>query len=102
MSLNTDSSANTAPVPKGTIKVLSREAGTKALCSAKYFHSKARSRAPLHVKGEVTISSPPTTSGAKFALRGGATSITLPSEVNITDKVIFKLPKNRNLKARGL
>ena len=33
----TDGVANTAPVPKGTNKVLSREVGTEALCSAKYW-----------------------------------------------------------------
>ena len=96
-SLCIDSIANAALVPKGTNKVLSREAGTEALCSAKYLRSKARSRSPLHVKGEVTISLLPKSSGTKFAPGGGATSITPPSEVNKTDKVIFKSPKNRSL-----
>jgi len=45
-SLHTDSSANTTPVLKGTIIVLSRMAGTEALCSAKYLRSKAKSKAP--------------------------------------------------------
>ena len=40
--------------------------------------------------------------GAKPAPGGRATRLTLPSEININDKVIFKSPKNRSLKARGL
>ena len=45
-SLRTDNSANTVPVPKGTNKVLSREAGTETLCNAKYLCNKAKSKAP--------------------------------------------------------
>jgi len=42
VSLSVDSIANAAPVSKGTIKVLSREAGTGALYSTKYLCSKAK------------------------------------------------------------
>ena len=94
--------ANTALVPKGTNKVLTCEAGIEALCSAKYLRNKARSGAPLCAKSEITITSLPKSSGAKFVPGGGATRITPPSKVNITDKVIFKSPKNRSLKNRGL
>ena len=102
VSLSADSIANATLVPKCTIKVLSREAGTGALCSAKYLRSKAKSKAPLFAKGEVTMTLLPKSSGVKFALQGGATSITSPSEVNTTDKVISKSPvvKNRSLNAR--
>jgi len=94
--------ANTAPVPKGTNKVLSREIGTEARCSAKYLRSKAKSKAPQRAKSKVTMTLLPKFSGAKLASCGGATRLTSLSEVNITYKVIFKSPKNRNLKARGL
>ena len=102
MSLSTDSFANTTPVPEGTIKVLSREARTGALCSAKYLRSKAKCKAPLRAKGEVTMTLLPKTSGAKFALRGAVTNIASSGEVNTTDKVIFKslVVKNRSLNAR--
>ena len=53
----TDEVANIAPVPMGTNKVLSREAGTEALPSAKYLHSKATSKAPQRAKSEVTMNS---------------------------------------------
>jgi len=100
VSLSTDSIANAAPVSNSTIKVLSREAGTGALCSAKYLRSKAKSKAPLRAKGEVTITSLPKSSGTKLALEGGATSIASPSET--TDKVISKshVVKNRSHNAR--
>jgi len=103
-SLRTDSSANTAPVPKGTITVLSHGAETEALCSAKYLHSKAKSKVPQHAKSEVTMSSLPKIFGAKFVFGGKPTSIALPSKANVTAKLIFKSPeaKNRNLKVRGL
>jgi len=98
----TDGVANTVPVPKGTNKVLSREAGTEALYSAKYLRSKTKSKAPQHAKSEVTMTLLPKFSGAKLVSCGRATRLTSPSEDNITDKVIFKSPKNRSLKARGL
>ena len=101
-SLRIDSSANVAPLPKGTIKVLSCEAGTGALCSAKYLRSKAKSKTPLRAKGEVTTTSLPNSSGAKFTLGVGVTSVASPSAVNTTDKVISKsyVVKNRSLNAR--
>jgi len=108
----TDDVANIAPVPRGTNKILSRkaealcsakyfsrEAGTEALCSTSYLRHKAEHKAPLRAKSEVTMTSLPKSSDAKFMPSDGATRITLPSEVN---KVIFKSPKNRNLKAKGL
>ena len=55
VSLSADSVANTALVPKGTITVLSHEAETKALCSAKYLRSKAKSKSQQHAKSEVTM-----------------------------------------------
>jgi len=66
VSLSTDSIANTTPISKGTIKVLSCEAGTGALCSAKYLRSKAKSKASLCAKGEVTITLLPKSSGVKL------------------------------------
>jgi len=48
------------------------------------------------------MTSLPKSSSAKFARYDGATRLTSPDKVNITDKVIFKSPKNRNLKARSL
>ena len=92
MSLSTDSIGNAAPVPKSTYKVPSREAGTKALCSANYLRRKAKNKAPLHAKGKVTTTLLPKLSGSKFTLGGGATSIASPSEANTTDEVIFKSP----------
>jgi len=103
-SLRTDSSANTAPVPKGTITVLSHEAETEALCSAKYLRSKAKSKVPQRAKSKVTMTSFPKIFSAKFAFGGKATSVASPSKANVTAKVIFKSreAKNRNLKVRGL
>ena len=94
--------ANTMPVLKGTNKVLSRKAGTEALNSASYVHYKAKNKAPQRAKSEVTMTSLPKSSSAKFAPCGGATRLTSLREVNITDKVISKSPKKRSLKARGL
>jgi len=94
--------ANTAPVPKGTNIVLSREAETEALCNAKYLHSKAKSKAPQRAKNELTMTSLPKFSGAKLASCSGATRLTSPREINIIDKVISNSPKNRSLEARGL
>ena len=93
-----------ASVPKGTNKVPSREAGTEALCSANSLRRNAKNKAPLRAKGKVTTTSLSNSSGAKFALRGGATSIASPSEANTTDEVIFKSPvvKNRSCNARVL
>ena len=48
------------------------------------------------------MTSLPKFSSAKLASCGGATHLASPTEVNITDKVIFKSPKNKSLKARGL
>jgi len=98
----TDGVANIAPVPKGTNRDLSREAETKTLCSAIYLHCKAKNKAPQRAKSEVTITSLPKSSSAKLAPYGRATQLTSPSEVNMTDKVILKSPKNRSFKARGL
>jgi len=90
VSLNTDSSANTAPVPKGTITVLSREAGTEALCSTRYLRNKAKNKAPRRAKSEVTMTLLPKFFGAKFMFGSKATSIASPSEANVTAQVIFK------------
>ena len=87
----TDGVANTAPVPKGTNKVLSRGGGTEALCSAKYLRSKVKSKAPQRAKSEVTKTSLPKASSAKLAPYGGATRLTSPNKVNMTDKVIFQI-----------
>ena len=100
VSLNTDGIANTTSVSKGTNKIPSREADS--LCSAKYLRRKAESKALFHAKSEVTMTSFPKSSDAKFAPDDGATRITPPSEVNITNEVIFESPKDRSLKARGL
>ena len=97
-----DGVANIAPVPKGTSKVLSHKAGTEALSSTSYLRYEAKNKAPQRAKSEVTITSLPKSSSAKFTPSGRATLLTSPSEVNITDEVIFKLPKSRSLKARGL
>ena len=102
MSEVTDGVANTAPVPKGTNKVLSREAGTEVLRSAKYLHSKVKSKVPRRAKSEVIMTSLPKFFGDKLTSCARATHLISPSEINITDKVIFKSPKNRSLKARGL
>ena len=48
------------------------------------------------------MTSLPKPSSVKFAPRGGATRLTLLSEVNTNNKVISKSPKSRSLKARGL
>jgi len=98
----TDGVANIVPVPKGTNRVHSREAGTEALCSACYLRGKAKSKAPQHAKSEVTITSLPKSSSAKLASHDRTTRLTSLSKVNMTNKVIFKSPKNRSLKARGL
>ena len=82
----TDGVANIAPVPKGTNKVLSREAGTEALSSAKYLGSKTTSKAPQRAKSKVTMTSLIKSSSAKFAPYGGATRLTSPSKVNITNR----------------
>ena len=112
-SLNTDGIANAVLVFKSTTKIssrtaealcsakyFSRKAGTEALCSARYLRCKAE--APLCAKSEVTMTSLPKSSDAKLAPYGGATRLTSPSEIDITDKVIFKSPKNRSLRVRGL
>jgi len=70
-----DSVAYVASVSKGTNKVPSREAGTKALCSANYLRRNAKNKAPIRAKSEVTTTSLSKPSGAKFALGGRATSI---------------------------
>jgi len=100
VSLNTDGVANAALISKGTNNIPSCEA--EALYSAKYLRRKAESKAPLRAKSEVTMTSLPKSSDAKFAPGGGATRITPRSEVNIPDEVIFESPKNRSLKARAL
>ena len=104
VSLNTDSVTYAASVSKGTNKVLSHEAGTEALCSANYLCRKERNKSPLRAKGEVTTTSFPKSSGAKFALGGGAISIASPNEANTNNEVIFKsyVVKNRSLNARVL
>ena len=48
------------------------------------------------------MTSLPKFSSAKLVPYDGAPRLTSPSEVDITDKVIFKSPKNISLKARGL
>ena len=97
----TDGAANAAPVPKGTSKVLSRKTGTEALSSASHLHYKAENNAPQCAKSEVAMSLPKS-SNVNFALRGGATRLTSPSEVNTNDEVISKSHKSKSLKARGL
>jgi len=93
-----------APIPKGTNKVPNREAGTEALCSANYLRRKAKNKASLRAKGEVTTTSLPRSSGAKFALGAGATSIAAPSKANTIDEVISKslVVENMSLNARVL
>ena len=98
----TEGVANTAPVRKGTNKVLSRTAGTEALTSASHLRYKAKNKAPHRAKSEVTVTSLSKYSSAKFAPCGGATHLTSPSEVNTTDKVISELPKSRSFKAKSL
>jgi len=98
----TDGVANTAPVPKSTNRVLSRKAGTEALGSASYLRYKVKNKAPQRAKTEVTMTSLPKFSSAKFEPCGRATRLISPSEFNITDKLISKSPKNRSLKVRGL
>ena len=93
---------NIATVPKGTNRVLSHKARTEALYSASYLCRKPKNKATQRAKSKVTIALLPKSFSAKLAPHGRATCLTSPSEVNITDKVISKSPKNRSLKARGL
>jgi len=104
VSPSADSVAYTALISKVTNKVPSREAGTEALRSANYLCQKAKYKAPLRAKGEVTTTSLPTSSGAKFALGAGATSLASPSEANNTDEVISRSPvvKKRSFNVRVL
>ena len=65
----TDGVANTAPVPKGTSKVLSCKAGTEALTSASHLRYKAENKAPQCAKSEVIMTSLSKYSSTKSALR---------------------------------
>ena len=109
-SLSADSVAYATSAPKGASKVPNRETRTKALDSAKYLRRNAKNKALLHAipscaKSEVTTTSLPKPSGAKFALSNGSTSIASPIEANITGEVVLKSPpivKKRSLNARVL
>ena len=81
---------------------VSHMAGTEALSSASHLRYKVKNKAPQRAKSEVTMTSLPKSPCAKFMPRDGAARLTLPSEVNTTDKVISEPPKSRSLKARGL
>jgi len=93
---------NIATVPKGTNRVLSHKARTEALYSASYLCRKPKNKATQRAKSKVTIALLPKSFSAKLAPHDRATRLALPSEVNMTDKVIFKSPKNRSFKARSL
>ena len=92
VSLSADGIAYAASTLKGTNKIPSREAESKALCSANYLHRNAKNKAPIHAKSEVTTTSLPKPFGAKVALAGGAKSIASPSEAYTTDEVVLKSP----------
>jgi len=84
-----------------------REAGTKALRSANYLRHKAKNKAllratPSRAKSEVTTTSLSNTSGTKFALASGSTSIASPIEANTAGELVLKTPvnKKRSLNAR--
>ena len=64
----TDSLASTAPVPRGTRGVPSRQAGTKAPSSANHLREKATIKASQHV------------SSVKFALRSGTKGLSLGAD----------------------
>jgi len=66
VSPSADSVAYVASAPKGTNKVSSREAETKALCSANYFRRNAKIKAPLRAKSEATTASLSAISSAKL------------------------------------
>ena len=63
-----DNVAYAALTPKGTNKVPSRKARTKALYSANHLRHNAKIKAPLCAKSEDTTTSLPTLSSAKLAL----------------------------------
>jgi len=108
-SLSVDRVAYAASAPKGASKVSRREAGTKALVSAKYLRRNAKNKAllraiPSCAKSEVTTTSLSKPPGAKFALSSGSISITSPIKANTTGDVALKSPKvkKRSLNARVL
>ena len=98
-----DSITYAALAPKGTNKVPSCEARTKALCNANYLHCSAKIKAPLSAKSEATTTSLPALSSAKLALGGGAKRLASSSEANVTG-VILTSPviKKRSVNARAL
>ena len=104
VSLRADSVAYTASAPKGTKKVPSREAGTKALCSANYLRRNAKIKAPLRAKSEATMASLPMLPSAKLTLRGGAKRLASSSEDNVTGGVVLTLPviKDRSFNVKLL
>jgi len=78
-SLDADSGAYAASAPKGATRVLSREAGTKALCSANYLCGNAKDEASSRA-------SLPRTSSAKSA----------PANRDLSKKVISKSPEQNS------
>jgi len=87
-----DNVAYAALAPKGTNKVLSRKARTKALCSANHLRRNAKIKAPLCAKSEATTASLPALSSVKLALGGRTKRLASSSEANATDGVVLTSP----------
>ena len=98
-----DSVVYAASTPKGTNKVPSRKARTKALCSANHLRRNAKIKVSLCAKSEATTASLPALSSAKLALGGGAKRLASSSEANVTGVVLTShVIKEKSFNARVL
>jgi len=87
-----DSVAYATSAPKGTNKVPSHKARTKALCSANYLRRNVKIKAPLCAKSEATTASLPVLFSAKLAFGGRAKCLASSGEANATSEAVVTSP----------